>query len=116
MIGRLCAGFWMDIGQPKDYLTGMCLYLNSLRQHAADKLYSGPGVEGNVMVDPTAKIGANCRIGPNVVIGPGCVIEDGVRMTKTTVLAHSTVRSHAFLSSCFIGWRCTVGKWVRGMW
>ena len=22
-------GFWMDVGQPKDYLTGMCLYLNS---------------------------------------------------------------------------------------
>jgi hypothetical protein len=25
-------GFWMDVGQPKDFLTGMCLYLNSLRQ------------------------------------------------------------------------------------
>ena len=22
-------GFWMDVGQPKDYLTGMCLYLDS---------------------------------------------------------------------------------------
>ena len=20
-------GFWMDVGQPKDYLTGMCLYM-----------------------------------------------------------------------------------------
>lgn len=24
-------GFWMDVGQPKDFLTGMCLYLGSLR-------------------------------------------------------------------------------------
>ena len=24
-------GFWMDVGQPKDYLTGMCLYLASER-------------------------------------------------------------------------------------
>ncbi|RXG52584.1 Mannose-1-phosphate guanyltransferase beta [Armadillidium vulgare] len=24
-------GFWMDIGQPKDFLTGMCLYLTSLK-------------------------------------------------------------------------------------
>merc|ERR1712018_478580 len=24
-------GFWMDVGQPKDFLTGMCLYLDSLR-------------------------------------------------------------------------------------
>ena len=26
-------GFWMDVGQPKDYLTGMCLKLNSLKQN-----------------------------------------------------------------------------------
>lgn len=24
-------GFWMDVGQPKDYLTGMCLKLNSIK-------------------------------------------------------------------------------------
>ena len=32
---------------------------------------------GNVLVDPTAKIGKGCRIGPNVTIGPDVVIEDG---------------------------------------
>lgn len=106
-------GFWMDIGQPKDYLTGMALYLNSLRHISPEKLYCGPGVEGNVLVDPTAKIGNNCRIGPNVVIGPGCVVEDGVCLKKTTVLAQTIVKSHAYLNSCFIGWKCTVGKWVR---
>ena len=40
----------MDIGQPKDYLTGMALYLNSLRHISPEKLYCGPGVEGNVLV------------------------------------------------------------------
>ena len=24
-------GFWMDVGQPKDFLTGTCLYLNYLK-------------------------------------------------------------------------------------
>ena len=28
-------GFWMDVGQPKDFLTGMCLYLNFLRENNA---------------------------------------------------------------------------------
>ena len=28
-------GFWMDVGQPKDYLTGMCLKLNSLRTNVS---------------------------------------------------------------------------------
>lgn len=74
------AGFWMDIGQPKDFLTGMCLYLNSLRQRNSNKLFSGTSehtIVGNVLVDPTAKIGKGCRIGPNVTIGPNCIIEDG---------------------------------------
>lgn len=63
------------------HFVGMCLYLNSLRQRNSTKLYSGSSekrtIVGNVLVDPTAKIGVGCRIGPNVTIGPNCIIEDG---------------------------------------
>jgi hypothetical protein len=31
-------GFWMDVGQPPDYLIGMCLYLNALKENGDDKL------------------------------------------------------------------------------
>lgn len=55
----------------------MCLYLTSLRQKDPSRLYDGPGVVGNVLVDPTARIGNDCQIGPNVTIGPDVVIEDG---------------------------------------
>ena len=34
-------------------------------------MISGSSIVGNVLLDPTAKIGRNCRIGPNVTIGPG---------------------------------------------
>lgn len=40
----------MDVGQPKDFLTGMCMYLTSLRQKSPEKLYTGEGVVGNVLV------------------------------------------------------------------
>ncbi|KAG0413245.1 hypothetical protein HPB47_009608 [Ixodes persulcatus] len=64
-------GFWMDVGQPKDFLTGMCLYLQSLRTKQPERLLpQGPGVVGNVLLDPSAKIGKDCRIGPNVVNWP----------------------------------------------
>jgi len=43
-------GFWMDVGQPSDFLTGMCLYLQSLREKKSDLLASGPGFVGNVIV------------------------------------------------------------------
>jgi len=29
-------GFWMDVGQPKDYLSGMCLYLSYLTSQKSE--------------------------------------------------------------------------------
>ena len=43
-------GFWMDVGQPKDFLTGMCLYLSSIRQRKPEMLAQGPCIMGNVIV------------------------------------------------------------------
>jgi len=106
-------GFWMDVGQPKDFLTGMCLYLNDLREKTPDILYQGHGIVGNVLVDPTAKIGNNCRIGPNVTIGPDVVIEDGACVKRSTLLRGSVIKSHAWLDSCIIGWKSQVGQWAR---
>ncbi|KAF7249674.1 Mannose-1-phosphate guanyltransferase beta [Varanus komodoensis] len=106
-------GFWMDIGQPKDFLTGMCMYLQSLRLKQPERLHSGPGFMGNVLVDPTAKIGSNCSIGPNVTIGADVVVEDGVRIKRCTVLKGSRIRSHSWLESCIVGWSSSVGQWVR---
>jgi len=106
-------GFWMDVGQPKDYLTGMCLKLNSLRTNSPAELLSGEGIEGNVLADPSVKIGKGCRIGPNVVLGPGVVIEDGVRIKRSTVMANCKVKSHAWMESTIVGWESTVGSWSR---
>ncbi|KAI8771621.1 mannose-1-phosphate guanyltransferase beta [Biomphalaria glabrata] len=106
-------GFWMDVGQPKDFLTGMCMYLSSLKVKQPEKLHQGPGIVGNVLIDPSAKIGNNCRIGPNVTIGPNVVIEDGVCIKRCTVLKEAHIKSHSWLESCIIGWKCVVGNWVR---
>ena len=43
-------GFWMDVGQPKDFLTGMCLYLGSVKERRPSELASGPSIVGNVIV------------------------------------------------------------------
>ena len=36
------AGFWMDVGQPKDYLTGLGLYVNHLAKVAPKQLAVAP--------------------------------------------------------------------------
>jgi len=40
----------MDVGQPKDYLTGMGLYLNFVRHSNPDRLSRENGTVGNVLV------------------------------------------------------------------
>jgi len=122
-------GFWMDVGQPKDFLTGMCLYLEFLRENQKNQkfkekhqnpklsvptqLAEGPCIVGDVIVDPSAKIGNNCRIGPNVTIGANVVIEDGVCVKRSTILEGAKISSHSWLNSCIVGWKSHVGRWVR---
>lgn len=43
-------GFWMDVGQPKDFLTGMCLYLNHLKHKKPSELHQADYVVGNVLL------------------------------------------------------------------
>ncbi|KAG0322276.1 mannose-1-phosphate guanyltransferase [Linnemannia gamsii] len=109
-------GFWMDVGQPKDFLTGTCLYLanvNKCNPGALANPNSGYVHGGNVLVDPTAKIGKDCRIGPNVVIGPGVVIGDGVRLQRCVLLEGSSVKDFAWIKNTIVGWHSTIGRWAR---
>lgn len=107
------SGFWMDVGQPKDFITGTSLYLEHLATLDCSGLSSGPNFIGNNLVDPTAKIAPSSVIGPNVVIGPGVVVEDGVRISDSTLLRGCILKAHSWLNKCIIGWNCQVGKWVR---
>jgi len=46
----LSIGFWMDVGQPKDYLIGMGLYLNYIRHSKSELLSHENGTVGNVLL------------------------------------------------------------------
>ena len=49
-------GFWMDIGQPKDYLIGQRLFLASQRTRQPDYLAKGDNIVGDVWIHPSAKV------------------------------------------------------------
>ncbi|KAI8084781.1 mannose-1-phosphate guanyltransferase [Halteromyces radiatus] len=107
-------GFWMDIGQPKDFLTGTCLYLAYLAKKQSELLCTQAFVhKGNVMVHPTAKIGKDCRIGPNVVIGPNVEIGQGARLQRCVILEGATIKDYAWVHSSIVGWHSSVGRWSR---
>ncbi|KER29921.1 hypothetical protein T265_03513 [Opisthorchis viverrini] len=108
------SGFWMDIGQPHDFLLGTNLFLKYLgKQKGESVLANGPNIHGHVLIHPKATISPSCVLGPNVVVGPDCMIEDGVRVQNSTLLQGSIIRAHSWVSNCIVGWRCTIGQWVR---
>ena len=107
------SGYWMDVGQPRDYLTGLHLHLNSLRIHHPQELCCGTGFRGNVLKDATAKIGENCEIGPDVCIGEGCVIGNGVRLRNCVVMKGVRVGNYTVCLNSIIGWQSSIGDWAR---
>jgi mannose-1-phosphate guanylyltransferase len=106
-------GYWMDVGQPKDYLTGLQLHLDSLSHRHPEQLAKGPEFIGNNIVHPTAKIGKDCAIGPNVSIGIECEIGDGVRIRDSVLLHRVKVHNYARMADSIVGWGSSLGKWSR---
>jgi len=106
-------GFWMDIGQPKDFIIGTRLYLSYLHEQKSELLHKGVGIIEPVIMDPTAKIGKNCTIGPHVTIGKNVVIGDGVRVKSSVLLDNSRVGDNSFVDSAILGWQSQLGKWNR---
>ncbi|EFN59637.1 hypothetical protein CHLNCDRAFT_133102 [Chlorella variabilis] len=106
-------GYWMDVGQPKDYLTGLALHLAAVREKAPDTLAEGSHISGNAIIDSTAKIGKDCLIGPNVAIGKFCEIGDGVRLSNCVILNRVTIKNFARVADSIIGWSSKIGSWAR---
>lgn len=108
----LCAfeltGFWMDIGQPKDYIEANNLYLREKKiEHKGDHCF------GSVLIDPTAIIGTGCLIGPGVTIGPRVVIGDGVRICNAIIFEGAVIGSFSVIKSSIVGWRSELMRWAR---
>lgn len=103
-------GYWMDIGEPRDFLAGACLYLASTKDQKSTKTI-GKIYRENVMVHDSARVGSNCVIGPNVVIGANCVIDNGVRLKRCILLDGVHVKRGALIDSSIIGWRSKIGEW-----
>lgn len=103
-------GFWMDIGQPKDYLSGRKLYLDYIKRNYPSELAMGQHIIGNVLIENSANIAEGCLIGPDVVIGPGCIIESGVRLSSCTIMKGVRVKRSAHVSDSIIGWYSTIGE------
>jgi mannose-1-phosphate guanylyltransferase len=114
-------GFWMDIGQPHDYLDGLTKFLPSLLGtpkelllcSEADAKERGFTVHGCVLIDPTAEIGAGCVLGPNVTVDKGCKVGPNCRLSQVAVFEGTTIGAGTFIQKSIIGWFNTIGSWCH---
>ncbi|KAI6234605.1 Mannose-1-phosphate guanylyltransferase [Aphelenchoides fujianensis] len=107
-------GFWMDVGQPRDFLKVVPGALEFERQRSGlTETQDGSQISGPVLIDPSAKIGNGCVLGPNVVIGANVRLADGVRIQNATILSGTVVKDHSLITSTIIGRQCSIGRWVR---
>lgn len=105
-------GYWMDIGQPVDYVKGQQLYIQAELEKSSSLIQIGHGNHG-VIIHSSAEVDPSAQIGPNVVIGEGCKIGAGVKIRNATILANTTVKPYTLITDSIIGWRNTIGSWVR---
>lgn len=95
LFAMILQGYWMDVGQPKDYLTGLTLHLSSLMKYKPGDLAKGDHITGNVLVDSSVKIGDGALIGPDVCIGKDCVIGKGVRLRNCVVMSGTKIKDYS---------------------
>lgn len=109
------AHYWMDIGNPRDYLEATKLHLDYLRKNKPEQLEQEDKVRiiGNVMIHPSAEVAPSAVLGPNVVVGPGAKVGAGVRLKDSVLFTGSVVKQSAFLDSTILSWRSTVGRHAR---
>lgn len=75
----LFEGYWMDIGQPKDYIAGQKLTLDDMDESA-----EGMDMMNNVVVGKNVKIGDNCKL-KNCSIFDNSIVEDGVTIENSII-------------------------------
>lgn len=114
-------GYWMDVGQPMDFLDGIGRYLPSLVGTPKEAMLCSPEeakrrgftVNGCVLIDPTAQVEPGCMLGPNVTIAPKCRIGASCRLINCAILENSVVETGCYINRSIVGWNNTVGRWSR---
>uniref|UniRef100_A0AC35F077 Mannose-1-phosphate guanylyltransferase n=1 Tax=Panagrolaimus sp. PS1159 TaxID=55785 RepID=A0AC35F077_9BILA len=103
-------GYWMDVGQPIDFLKGTQLYLDN---QTTTTTPSTSNLIPPVLIHESVKIPSKAVIGPHVVIAENVIIEEGVRIKNSTILPNTILKQHCFINTSIIGRKCIIGQWVR---
>lgn len=110
------AGFWMDVGQPKDYISGTCLYLSHLTSQKspllADPAQNKWVYGGNVLVDPVSTAGTMSEPLADLIRPPRSTLP--LLSVLTLLLALALRSARASVSSAVSSWRTPTSATTPG--
>ena len=108
--------FWMDIGEPIDYLGANAAVLSRQRKvvkpDSADidpsAIISGPCNFGE-----NVKIGADSRIGPNVSLADDVMIGKGCRVENSIIYSGAVIEDYSSVKNAILGENSVLERWVK---
>ena len=97
------SGFWMDIGQPADYIRGQGMYL---RHHNLQTSVHDPAT-GMLSVQDNVVVGRNVTIGKNVAISNSTIFDnveigDNVTIRDSIVGWNAKINDNATINTCCV--------------
>jgi NDP-sugar pyrophosphorylase family protein len=109
-------GFWMDIGEPADYLAGNASVLaRQKRVVMPDSITLDPSViiNGPCNFGENVTIGADSRIGTNVSIADDVIIGKGCRIENSIIFAGAVIEDYSSVKNAILGENSVLERWVK---
>lgn len=109
-------GFWMDIGEPKDYLSANAMLLS--KQNGV-RIEQGAEIDESVEILPPVHIGRRVKIGADSVIGPDTSISEnvqigkGCRIENSVIFQGATIEDYSSVRNAIIGENAVLERWVK---
>lgn len=117
LFGYKFNGFWIDIGEPYDFLKGNRILLESHtdknRIAKTAKIGNTARINSPVAIGEHVRVGEESTIGPYVTLGDRVTIGKGVDMRNSVVLTGTVISDSSFVGGAIIGEKVSVGKHVR---
>lgn len=109
-------GFWLDIGEPQDYLgaNAMMLTKSNLNEYGENsKIDSSVVIRKPCNFGDNVRIGADCVIGPNVSLGDNVQIGKGCRIENSVVFNGVSIEDYSSVKGAILGENSVLERWVK---
>ncbi|TRO53167.1 NDP-sugar synthase [Candidatus Bathyarchaeota archaeon] len=108
--------FWMDIGEPVDYIEANAAILARQRRVMKPdsvEIDSLAIINGTCNFGENVKIGADSRIGPNVSLADDVVIGKGCRVENSIIYSGAVIEDYSSVKNAILGENSVLERWVK---